>query len=410
MHFIPFRKKDVIAQCAADPRLQDRVAFEDTVRLIEAIFHFEFLQTLEKLKDAYAPVNADADTQPPPGGNAAPQPDVLLEELHKVLEQSNFVAISRQDLDRAMNEASLFDIRLEVDFDDFEEVLFFRRGETKRSEPVKSWLGLRQKEIHFTTYDRVLVYVRFKGQDYFAARGMNDLPFQPGATLLKLFRNVPRADLEMLFPNSEVRMRTFDKLMIGVPAAVGGVVMMLTKLGSTLVLIGALLAFWLGLRGEPVELDQAALLGLAAGMGTLGAFLWKQYDKFKNRKIRFMKSLSDQLYFRNLDNNAGVFHRLVDAAEEEECKEVILAWWLLLITGKPMSALEIDRGVEAWFDTVWQTKLDFEVEDALNKLERLGLADHRDAKWIAVQPKEARIALDQKWDGFFQFNGSSAEP
>ena len=37
-----------------------------------------------------------------------------------------------------------------------------------------------------------------------------------------------------------------------------------------------------------------------------------------------MKALSDNLYFKNLDNNAGVFHHLIDAAEEEEVKEAIV--------------------------------------------------------------------------------------
>jgi hypothetical protein len=34
-------------------------------------------------------------------------------------------------------------------------------------------------------------------------------------SLIKLFHNVPKADLEMLFPNSRVRMKTIDKLIIG---------------------------------------------------------------------------------------------------------------------------------------------------------------------------------------------------
>ena len=41
----------------------------------------------------------------------------------------------------------------------------------------------------------------------------------------------------MLFPNSEVRMKTIDKLIIGVPAAVSGVVVIVTKLGATLILL-----------------------------------------------------------------------------------------------------------------------------------------------------------------------------
>jgi hypothetical protein len=34
------------------------------------------------------------------------------------------------------------------------------------------------------------------------------MPCEPGATMLKLFRNIPKADLEMLFPNTQLKMRT----------------------------------------------------------------------------------------------------------------------------------------------------------------------------------------------------------
>ena len=47
-----------------------------------------------------------------------------------------------------------------------------------------------------------------------------------------------------------------------------------------------------------------------------------------------MKALADSLYFKNLDNNAGVFHHLVDAAEEEEFKEAVLAYYFLLTAEK----------------------------------------------------------------------------
>ena len=78
-------------------------------------------------------------------------------------------------------------------------------------------------------------------------------------------------------------------------------------------------------------IDQQHLIALALGLATLGGFLFKQINKFKSRKIKFMKALSDNLYFKNLDNNAGVFHHLVDTAEEEEFKEAILAYYFLLI-------------------------------------------------------------------------------
>lgn len=45
-----------------------------------------------------------------------------------------------------------------------------------------------------------------------------------------------------------------------------------------------------------------------------------------------MKALADNLYFKNLNNNDVVFHRLIDSAEEE-CKEAILAYYLLVTHG-----------------------------------------------------------------------------
>lgn len=58
-----------------------------------------------------------------------------------------------------------------------------------------------------------------------------------------------------------------------------------------------------------------------------------------------MKTLADNLYFKNLDNNTCVFHRLIDATEEEENKEVILAYYFLLKADKAISAQELDSTI-----------------------------------------------------------------
>ena len=101
---------------------------------------------------------------------------------------------------------------------------------------------------------------------------INCHPAGSGSTLLKLFQNVPKADLEMLFPNTRVRMRTIDKLLIGVPALISGGIVLTTKLGASLVLLGSLLGFWLGLGGHPVEMNKTSIMVLLAG---LGGYLWK---------------------------------------------------------------------------------------------------------------------------------------
>ena len=223
--------------------------------------------------------------------------------------------------------------------------------------------------------------------------------------IIKLFQDVPRADLEMLFPNAQVRMRLVDKLLIGVPAVVSGVIVVVTKLLASLIPVVLLLGFWLGVHREPVELNQAQLVALGAALTAFGGYLVRQYSKFKNRKIQFMKALSENLYFRNLDNDAGVFHHLLDAAEEEEVKEAVLAYHFLRTAGRPLTAAELDRRIEDWFARRWDAAFDFEVDDGVGKLCRLRLIDDGgQGRWSAVPLDEAKRRLDQIWDDLFAYS------
>lgn len=378
------------------PNQQD--AFRQLCQMLSSVFHFEFHQVLESLKDSYAPMDPDADTRfiTNTHGNSKPE---FVELLSGLLEKANYERVSEDELNRALTEESMFRIRLHVDFDDFSEVLLFCRGVSQRQETISSFFGLIKKNISFTNYDRVVLYIRFRDD---LANSKDQLPVcKPGATLLKLFQNVPRADLEMLFPNTAVRMRLMDKLLIGVPAVVSGGVVLTTKLGASLVLLSSLFGFWLGLSSEPVELNKTALMALLAGIVALGGYLWKQFNNFKNRKIRFMQALTQNLYFKNLDNNAGVFHRLANDAEEEECKEAILAYYFLLTSEQTMSRQELDKKIEKWLADVWQCRMDFEIDDALNKLLALNLLTDTDGQLGVVSIQEGIKNLDQRWDNYF---------
>jgi hypothetical protein len=204
--------------------------------------------------------------------------------------------------------------------------------------------------------------------------------------MLKLFQNVPGADLEMLFPNTRVGMRLLDKLLIGVPAVISGGIVFTTKLGATLVLLASLLGFWLGTHSEPVTLDKRAALVLLAGVGALGGYLWKQYSSFRNRKLKYTQALTENLYFKLLDNNTGVLLRIIDDAEDSECKESLLAYYFLLAAGGISTPAELDAQIENWFANRWQCRLDFEIDDALGKLQQLGLATVEGNYWRASAP------------------------
>jgi hypothetical protein len=415
--FIPLRKADLVDVCCKEGRLndQDTQHFSALCQLIMSTLHFDYHKKLETLKDNYAPFNPNADTLSLHSYNheeLQSKQKTFAATFADILNAANFEKITETDLAEALQEESLFKVRLAVEFEDFEEVVFYRRGEYEKTETISKFWGLKKQKLTFTNYEKVTVYIKFKDAQYFADKKRSTDNFEPGSTIIKLFQSVPKADLEMLFPNSEVRMRTLDKAIIGGSALVGGTIVLVTKLGASLLLLGGLFAYWLGLSDKEVTIGSQELLALGIGAGVLGGFVFKEWSKFKNRKLKFMKALADNLYFKNLDNNAGVFHRLVDAAEEEECKEAMLAYYILLCSNKCMQKEELDAEIEQWFQLHFNFEIDFEIDDALDKLVRFGIVTAstkntsndkapKAETYQAVPLKEAHLILDEKWDAIF---------
>ncbi len=407
-HFIPFRKTDVITMCADELPAAERESFLGFTTMLASLLHHRFHARIEALKEAYHPFNPEADTRTilqlsRDERQAARQR--LEEELAALARAANFTLIDPDDLDRAFTKHSLLKVRLAVDMNVVDKVMFFRRGESTRIRKVPTWLGLRRKSVAFTNFARVLVYARFKDADHLAGIDIDRLPFRPGSIIIKLFQNVPRDDLEMVFPNVKARMRGIDKVLIGVPALISGTIIIVTKLVASVGLLLLLLGFWIGVRDEPVELDQPALVSVGAGLFAFGAYMMRQVTKFKNRKILFMKALSENLYFRNLDNDAGVFHHLLDAAEEAEAKEAVLAFHFLRTARQPLTAAELDRRIEDSFAQRWDANFDFEVDDGLRKLRELSLVtEDEHGRLNAVTLAEAKQLMDHVWDTLFDYS------
>ncbi|WP_067688668.1 TMEM143 family protein [Nocardia jejuensis] len=399
-HFLPFRKSAVITLCANDLPESERESFLEFARILAALAHYRFHVRGDAALDAYQLVDPAEDmrtiqTATPEHRAAARR--VVERELIALAETADFTRIDAAEIEHAFAEHSLVKVRLEVDDEDIDTAMFFRRGVTERTEQVKWLYGLRRRTIEFTSYSKVLVYIAFTERPEAEPQRPN------GGVLLKLFQNVPRNDLEMLYPSVRVRMRPVDKLLIGVPAVVSGIIVLVTKLIGSLGLLVLLLAFWMGLREESVTLDQTALVTLGAGLAAFSGYLIRQFSKFKNRRISLMKTLSEHLYFRNLDNDAGVFHHLLDAAEESEVKQALLAYHFLRTAEHPLTPAELDRTIETWFRRHWNTTFDFKLHEGLAALRTLNLLTHTPDDTLTVTPlPRARQHLDHHWDNLFR--------
>jgi hypothetical protein len=158
--------------------------------------------------------------------------------------------------------------------------------------------------------------------------------------------------------------------------------------------------------GEVLNISnsKASLIQGSIALGILGAYLFRQYNNYVSKKIKFSKMLTDSLYFKNIGNNSGVFPMLIDTSEEEELKETILAYAFLSQSQGPLSAEELDTQIENWFQTEFQIQLDFDVEDALYKLKKIGLGSDVNGKWTVLPLDKALERVDELWDSIFDYH------
>ncbi len=328
-------------------------------------------------------------------------------ELTGLLDGANYTPVTMAELDEALATESLIPLRLEVDLDDYDELLIYRRGSRQDTVEIPKWLGWRSKEQTITVDNRVVVYTIVKPQSWFDERKIDptERNLVPGHASLKQFQNVPRADIEMLLPSTRVGLRLMDSLVIGVPAVASGIAVLATKLLPTLGLIFLMVGAWLGLRDEQPDIDQAALVILFGGAVTLGGFVFRQWTKLKNRRLEYHKTLTENLYLRTLGAGTGVLHTLLSSAEQQEVVEVLLGYRFLLAAPDGLTAAELDTRVEAWLRDTGQGDIDFEVEDAVGKLRRLEVIEGRSTMRALPLP-ESLALLDRRWDDLFQHQSS----
>lgn len=378
----------------ADGNGTDGGRWASFLRLVSALYHYEFHAVEQRTTEAWEHMSDDPDA----AGS-------ITGDLTGLLDGANYTPVTSAELDDAMENESLIPLRLDVDFDIYDELLIYRRG--ARTETVERERFLRKAEpFEITVDDDVVVHTRIKPAEWFAQHDIDptEREIAPGDVSLKQFRNVPRADIEMLLPATKVRFRTIDTLKIAVPAVVSAILVLATKLLPTLGLLFVLVGFYVGIRDEQPDVDQAALLVLFGGLAALGGFVFRQWNKLKNRRIDYLKTLSENLYFRTVADGPGVFHILLSSAEEQEVNEVLIAYRLLLAADDPPTSEELDRAAEHWIAETCAADVDFEVDDALAKLSRLEIATvDRNDRWRPAHLDEALARLDRRWDDLFRF-------
>lgn len=403
-HYIPFNKEFLLEQQIAT-FAEDKKKIDDFKKLfdiIEHYYHYESFNLNRNLKQNYALFDPDLSLKERESFIGKSDFGIFKETLRQVLERGNYTKIAHETLDEAFKDSDLIGLNLSIDFNAFKDYELYVRGSHKAKEKVKKYIFWK-KEIEIEYYDRVMIYLNYNEADYLKENKvkLGRMPIDPGSIGLKIFKRVPKNDLETIFPNAIPRMSLKDKMLLWVPGIFGGISLLSAQV------IPALINMYTAYEtGETIDLlnSKTSLNQGLIALGILAAYCFRQYNNFINKKIRYSKMLSDSLYFKNLGNNSGAFYSLLNSSEEEVLKETILAYAFLHKSENPLTAQELDNQIEFWFKTKLKTEIDFDVTDALLKLKNIGLGVETNGKWEALPLEKALIQIDELWDNVFDYN------
>jgi hypothetical protein len=192
---------------------------------------------------------------------------------------------------------------------------------------------------------------------------------------------MPRSDVEMIFPNTRVRFRLFDKIKFGVTASSG--------LGMGVVGTASKIAM--------VSTNPMALAGAVAG---LGGIAFRQASNFIAQRNRYMVVMAQNLYFHAMADNRGVMTLLADRAAEEDVKEEMLLYSVLAKERtKSRDLRQVDEAIEKYLLATFGIDVDFDVDDALRRLKQSGIVTElEDGTLETLPPHAAALQIDKLWD------------
>lgn len=388
-NFIPVNKSELTAHLQKKlPGKREQKEFRQFCTLVSAIFHFKYHALLESLKNLYVPFDPDGERYMVSLQSLSDEQnreEEIVRLVEELLAAGNYIEITQDDVMKAFTGVSPWGIQLDINFDSYKHYEIYYKG--KRRDTFEKRILFRKLKYDFDVYSRVFFLFRLKEE----AAGESDNSLRADKIYLKIFKNVPQLDMEMLFPNMKIHITWIDKAKVIIPLIAGGISSIYKIISYVMI------------QGNPVRLWTQ--VGFWTLVGSFFFFALKSFMSYKNTVEKYLKTLATNLYFQNLDNNSGVLACLTDEAEEQESREVILAYYFLLTESEKKHTIQsLDERIEEFFRDDFSLEIDFEVNDAIRKLKDLSLIEKKGRSFKVAPITNALRILDKQWDGFFTFN------
>jgi hypothetical protein len=410
--FVPVSRSDIIESLLNPDRwdtAEDRKLAADVLNKIGALRQHRSGLMLNQLSDLYDPFNPDDETvdlAEPSEMERLEKRRLFNAKLKDLVRSANYHELQDHELEEILDKATPEGVHVDVDFKEYDVKLIFYRGayDAKRTKRDYRRLFLKKKDYTIPTFLRLFLAIKFKPEEIRIKELMHDYGLdEPKARkrlkkmrrmlppacstdhiYLKTFKTIPRYDVEMLFPNIQVKMKYSDKLQLG---------------GSALVGTAAWAVGTAAKLAVAVALSPLLLIGaLATGVGGI---LYAQIRNIFITRDKYRMQLAQSLYFQNLANNQGALALIVDDAEEEDVKEEALLYTHLL--REPVQDARLDSlqtSINQFLKEKFGVDISFDIHDALERLRAQGLVQDSPSGEIRAMPLgDASRHLYDRWCG-----------
>lgn len=288
----------------------------------------------------------------------------MLQLCDEILEEASYRLLSREEIEQCVGVASQWGVPLQVDFELFEHLSVYVRGDVLGTKLRRRWRRLyRPEPVDVPIYQRMFVLFQLRDDDDthedLLARSLH----------LRMFKNIPKQDIDMLLPGTKIRITKIDRMKIIVPS-VGGVLMSIRKLAQFMLIFAAITFY-----------STAVLVGLILATG---GYIVRSFFSYWQTKNRYMLNLTRNLYYQKLDTNAGAAYRAIEQAHRQTVNETLLAYYAIRSSDEPISARRLRRRCERMIREAIGVEIAFRVDNALAHLHQIGrIQSTPDERWVA---------------------------
>ncbi|MFK8111960.1 MAG: DUF3754 domain-containing protein [Rubripirellula sp.] len=382
--FIPLQVKPLIEYLLARGELSpDREnAFRQACDDIDNIVHRQTSSYHTRFSQAYIPLDPDSDTKNPAAQGTVPAEqsptetdsetssetaasttaDVAITVCDEALIQAGYQKLSQEDIEKCVGVASQWGVPLHVDFDVFQRLEVFARGDIVGTRVRRRIRKLYcQEQVAVPIYQRMVVLFQLCDDDS-SAESLSATSLH-----LRMFKNIPKQDIDMLLPGTKIRLSGMDRIKIVLPS-LSGFLMSLRKIEliiKTVLLFAAIALNW-----------TAILLALVLG------YVVKSVFSYSQTKNRYQLNLNRNLYFQKLDTNAGVAYRMIQQAHRQSVVELTLAYYAIASSSEPISTRRLRRKCERLVRESIDVEVDFQVDRSVALLLQMKVVEQVHDQWV----------------------------